>query len=359
MSFWLLFLSDLKSMLRNRMALFWFLVFPVIFILIFGAVFSGGQQPVFSIGFALAPDEPLGAGLAEASRHVKAFEVHAGSLPEELAALKKGNRALVIEIPAGGGASAFAGTKTAIPVYYDQGREQTSRMLFSVVDEMLMEAERRVSGRPRLLEARFQPLQTSPLRAIDFILPGILAMALMQLGFFGSFQMVVLREQKVLKALGATPLPRLHVLGAEVLVRLLVSLVQLALTITLGIAVFGLHVTGNWLAVLGVVVLGALTFTSLGYLLTCRARTMDSGQGLVQIVQFPMMFLSGIFFPVGIMPAFLRPVAAMMPLTYLGDALRQVMVGMSPEHSLASCLAILAGWLLGSFTLATVLWRWE
>jgi ABC-2 type transport system permease protein len=359
MSFWQLFLADFKSMLRNRMALFWFLVFPVIFILIFGAVFSGSQQPVFSIGFAFAPGDPLGAGLAEGLRQVKAFDVHAGTLPGELAALKKGDRALVIEIPAGAGANAFAGTSTSVPVYYDQGREQTSRMLFSVVDEMLMEAERRLSGRPRLLEPRFQPFQTSPLRTIDFILPGILAMALMQLGFFGSFQMVVLREQKVLKALGATPLPRFHVLGAEVLVRLLLSLVQLALTIAIGVAVFGLHVTGNWLAVLGVVVLGALTFTSLGYMLTCRARTIDSGQGLVQLVQFPMMFLSGIFFPVSIMPGFLKPVAALMPLTYLGDALRQVMVGMSPEHSLVSCLAILTGWLLGSFTLATVFWRWE
>ena len=66
-----------------------------------------------------------------------------------------------------------------------------------------------------------------------------------------------------------------------------------------------MHVIGNWLAVLGVVALGALTFTSLGYLLTCRARTVDSGQGLVQLVQFPMMFLSGIFFPVAIMPGFL------------------------------------------------------
>jgi len=359
MSFWLLFVADLKSMLRNRMALFWFLVFPVIFILIFGAVFSGSQQPVFAIGFAFASGDPLGSGLSEGLRKLDAFDVHTGTLATELAALRKGERTLVIEIPEGAARRAFGGAKTGIPVYYDKGHEQTSRLLFSVVDEMLMEAERRVSGRPRLLEAQFQPFQTSPLRTIDFILPGILAMALMQLGFFGSFQMVALREQKVLKALGATPLPRLHVLGAEVLVRLLLSLVQLALTIGIGVAVFGLHVTGSWLAVLGVVVLGALTFTSLGYLLTCRARTIDSGQGLVQLVQFPMMFLSGIFFPVGIMPGFLKRVAALLPLTYLGDALRQVMVGMPPEHPLGLCLAILGGWLVVSFALATALWRWE
>jgi ABC-2 type transport system permease protein len=359
MSFWQLFLADLKSMIRNRMALFWFLAFPVIFILIFGAVFSGGQQPAVQIGLVHQAGDPLAEGLAEGFARVKAFTVHTGTLDAELASLKKGQRAIVIQIPSGAGASAAAGIKTPIPVYYDKGREQSGRMLFSAVSEILNEAERRMAGRPRLLEAKLEPVQTSPLKSIDFLLPGILAMALMQLGFFGSFQMVSLREQKVLKALGATPLPRSYLLGAEVMVRLLVSLVQLGLMLAIGITVFGLHVTGNWLAVLGVVMLGALTFTSLGYLLTCRARTVDSGQGLVQLVQFPMMFLSGIFFPVGIMPGFLQPVAAAMPLTYLGDALRQVMVGMPPEHPLAWCLAILAGWLAASITLAVFLWRWE
>jgi ABC-2 type transport system permease protein len=181
----------------------------------------------------------------------------------------------------------------------------------------------------------------------------------MQLGFFGAFQMVSLREQKVLKALGATPLPRSHVLGAEVAVRLLLSLVQLALIVAIGMLVFRVRVTGNWLAVLGVVCLGALTFTSLGYLLTCRARTIDSGQGLVQLVQFPMMFLSGIFFPIAIMPDFLRPIVAAMPLTYLGDALRQVMVGMGPVYPLSLCLLVLAGWLVASLVLTVLFWRWE
>ena len=359
MTFWQLFLADLKSLVRNRMALFWFLAFPVIFILIFGAVFSGGQQASYSIGLSLGSGDPLAEGLRQSFGRIKAFTVHTGRLDDELAALKKGHRAVVIEIPAGAAASAAAGAKVTVPVYYDKSREQTGVMLFSIVNQVLAEAERRMAGRPSLLEAQLKPFQTTPLNYVDFLLPGILGMALMQLGFFGAFQMVSLREQKVLKALGATPLPRSYVLGAEVLVRLLLSLVQLGLTISIGVAVFSLHITGNWLAVLGIVILGALTFSSLGYLLTCRARTVDSAQGLVQLVQFPMMFLSGIFFPIGIMPGFLRPVVAAMPLTYLGDALRQVMVGMPAEYPLALCVLVLVGWLLVSLVLATLLWRWE
>lgn len=361
MTFWRLFVADLKSLLRNRMALFWFLLFPVVFMLIFGAIFSGNQEASYQVGVAAAPGDTLAAGIALGLGHVKAFTVHTGALSDELAAMKKGDRSLVIEIPEGAAAGAASGTLVKLPVYYDKGQEQTGMMLYAIVSDVFNEVERAISGRPRLLEAELTPYQTTPFRTIDFLLPGILAMALMQLGLFGSVQLLSLREQKVLKALGATPLPRIYVLGAEILVRLLLSLVQLALILALGMSVFGVHVTGNWWQVIGMVVLGALTFTSLGYVLTSFAKTVDAGQGLIQLIQFPMMFLSGIFFPLSTMPGFLKPVTRIMPLTYLGDALRQVMVGMSatPEYPLTLCLIVLGGWLVASTVLGVVLWRWE
>lgn len=354
-----LFIADLKSLLRNYMALFWFLAFPIIFILIFGAIFSGNQEATYRVGLSYQAGDPVGEGIAQGFRQVKAFRVSTGGLADELAALKKGERALVVEIPSGAAARILTGAKVDIPVHYDKGHEQTSMMLFSIVNEMFNEAERRISGRPRLMEARLQPYQTNGLKDIDFLLPGILAMALMQLGLFGSFELLSLREQKVLKALGATPLPRSYVLGAEVLVRLLLSMVQLGLIVSIGVTVFNVHITGNWAAVLGLIVLGALTFTSMGYMLTSFARTVDAGQGLVQLVQFPMMFLSGIFFPISIMPKFLKPIVKAMPLTYLGDALRQVMVGMAPEYALGKDIAILGAWLAATAIMAVIFWKWE
>lgn len=359
MSFLWLFVANLKSLLRNRMALFWFLLFPVLFILIFGAVFSGGQQPRLDVGLACREGDPLCAGLEQGFAQVKALALHKGTLAGELAALGKGERTLVLEIPDGAATNALRQAETTLPLHYDKGREQTAMMAIAVVRELLGEAEQRLSGRPRLWRVAPKAIQADRLGYIDFLLPGILAMALMQLGFFGAFQIVSLREQKVLKALGATPLPRSHLLAAEVLVRLLVSLLQLAICVAIGVTVFHVRLVGHWAAILGVVTLGALTFTSLGYLLTCRARSVDSGQGLVQLVQFPMMFLSGIFFPLAIMPSFLKPVIVSLPLTYLGDALRQVMVGMPPNYPLGLCLAVLSGWLAVSVLLTIVLWRWE
>ncbi|MGE5550895.1 MAG: ABC transporter permease [Bacteroidota bacterium] len=359
MTFWRLFTANLKSLVRDYMALFWFMAFPVIFILIFGAVFSGNQDATYNIGLAYAKDDRLAAGVAQGFKAVKVFYVTEGSLEDELAALKKGDRSIVVEIPDGAGLKAFQGDKVTVPVYYDAGKEQYARMLYSIVSEMLNEAERRLTGRPRLLEATLKPYQAQEHKYIDFLLPGILAMALMQLGLFGAFDLLSLREQKVLKGLGATPLPRLYVLGAEVLVRLLLSLVQLSLIVSIGVTVFGVSVTGHWPSIVGIVILGAMTFTSMGYMLTSFSRTVEAGQGLVQLVQFPMMFLSGIFFPIEIMPKFLAPVVKAMPLTYLGDALRQVMVGMSPQYPLLLEVGILAGWLVVSMIVAVIFWRWE
>ena len=80
---------------------------------------------------------------------------------------------------------------------------------------------------------------------------------------------------------------------------------------------------------------------------------------LINIITFPMMFLSGIFFPIEVMPDFLRPVLEALPLTYLGDGLRQIMVGATPLHSLTTDIAVLGGWLIVCMVLAIRFFRWE
>jgi ABC-2 type transport system permease protein len=80
---------------------------------------------------------------------------------------------------------------------------------------------------------------------------------------------------------------------------------------------------------------------------------------IIQLIQFPMLFLSGVFFPIEIMPAFMRPVEAIMPLSNLGDGLRQVMVDATPQHSFVLNVVVLAAWLVISTLLTTRLFKWE
>ena len=106
-------------------------------------------------------------------------------------------------------------------------------------------------------------------------------------------------------------------------------------------------------------VLGALTFVSLGYLIAALSKTEESVFGITSVLNFPMMFLSGIFFPLEIMPDWIRPVVQAIPLTYLVDALRQTMVGAPPVHALGLDALVLGIWLAVAAVLSVRLFRWE
>ncbi len=181
----------------------------------------------------------------------------------------------------------------------------------------------------------------------------------MQLGLFSAVGLVSQREKLILKRLGATPLPRWTLVGSNVVLRLLIGIGQAVLIMGIGVAVFGVTVLGSFWLMAGIVVLGALAFIAIGYVIASFARTEEAADGIVQVIQFPMMFLSGIFFPLEIMPSVLRPVAAVLPLTYLGDALRQVMVGGSAYAPLPLDLGILAVWFVVCLGVSARFFRWE
>ena len=161
------------------------------------------------------------------------------------------------------------------------------------------------------------------------------------------------------KRLNATPLPRWVLVGSNVVVRLVIAAVQTALILGIGVVLLGVRVDGNPLLIGGFVLLGALAFTSIGYVIASFARTEEAANGITSVVQLPLMFLSGIFFPLEILPQWLKTVATFMPLTYLGDALRQTMVGGAPFVPLWVDFAVLAGWLVVTLGISARFFRWQ
>jgi ABC-2 type transport system permease protein len=151
-------------------------------------------------------------------------------------------------------------------------------------------------------------------------------MAIMQLGVFAAIPLVADREKNILKRLSATPLHRWQLVGSNVIMRLLIAIAQTIIIIGVGTYFFGLQTTGNLALVAVFVMLGAVAFISLGYVIASFAPSEDAANGMTSIVQFPLMFLSGTFFVIDQMAPPLQTVARFMPLTYLSDALRQIMV---------------------------------
>jgi ABC-2 type transport system permease protein len=121
----------------------------------------------------------------------------------------------------------------------------------------------------------------------------------------------------------------------------------------------GTETTGRWAATGFFVVLGSLTFIAIGYVIASFTPTEEAANGVTQVIQLPMLFLSGIFFPIATMGDLLQSVARLLPLTYLGDALRQVMVDGTPFAPLAVYALVLVAWLVVSFGIAARYFRWQ
>jgi len=201
-------------------------------------------------------------------------------------------------------------------------------------------------------------VQGGQLSASAFFVPSILAMALMQLGIFSAIPLVEQREKKILKRLSATPLPRWALVGSNVALRLIIAAAQTIIILAVGSQLFQVSVSGNPLVIAGFIVVGAMAFTSMGYVIASFAPTEESANFIVSAVQFPMMFLSGIFFPLQGLPDWLHTVASFLPLTYLGDALRQTMVNGVPFAPLQFDAIVLGGWLIVCLAISARYFRW-
>ena len=268
-----------------------------LFMFLFGMIFP--QNVNFDLGVVVEEPDFFAQSFLANLEQVEMLTLFQGSLEDELDALGQRKRNAVLVLPdIQFGPDLFnedqSNESVAIPVYYDAS-SQANKVLIFMLSEIFNHVERGMQNRARIFTLDAKPVQAESLRDVDYLLPGILAMALMQLGLFGSLRLVYLRERRILRSLGATPLPRTHIVLSEIIIRLLMAAIQTLLIILIGHFVFDVQIMGSWWQVLGAVFFGAAVFVSIGYMLVTFAKTEESGNGIIQVVQFPMMFLSGIF----------------------------------------------------------------
>jgi ABC-2 type transport system permease protein len=358
-------LANLKSFTRDRAALFWTLAFPILFVVLFGTIFSGGGTPNYDLGWVDQDGSAAVGQLRTAFEQSGVVTLHDSTLANAQEAMRRGEIDGIVVVPAGVGAALVAAPGSAtngaaqLTVYTDPTQSSSSAAINQIAKSVVTAVNQQLSGKPPVLSVDSQSLQTRQLTNVSYFVPSILAMALMQLGIFASIPLVQQREKLILKRLQATPLPRWTLVVSNIAVRLVIAAVQTALIVAIGIGLLGVQLTGDWPEIILVVGLGAVTFVSIGYVIASFAKTEEAANGMTSIVQFPLMFLSGIFFPLEIMPQWLRSIATLMPLTYLGDALRQVMVGGIPFAPLGVDLAILGGWLVACFAISARFFRWQ
>lgn len=357
-----LYLAQAKQFMRDRAAVFFVLLLPVAFGVFFGLVFSGDNGFTLQLGVV---NEDLGetgdsiVSSLEDTDGADGFHVWTGSRAEMLAALEQGDVHVVMVLPQGLSDSLAAGQSVKVEAYHDPARPTSSGVGLGVLHSLLGDINLALSGSTPKLEVLERTVQSDPLRSIDFYLPGMLGVALLWLGVFGTAQPVVAqREALVYRRIGVTSVSRVSILAAEVSWRVTVGLMQTVTFLVVGYLGFGVGVEA-WLPFIGTVLLGTLVFVCLGYVLAGLGRSMESSMAIAQLVNFPMMMLSGSMFSAEMLPAIFQPIVRFLPLTYLSDLLRQTMVGAPAVHPMALDFAVLGGWMVVLMLLAGKLWRWE
>jgi len=357
-------IANIRSYLRDRAAVFWTLVFPLIFIVMFGAIFTGGGSSVGQYGWVDLDGSPESGALRSAFAAQANIELVDSNEATALAAMREGDLDSVLVIPAGYGAQVRAlaadpGAPATIAVYSDPSQGSATAEIYQVVGTVLGEVNLAASGRGPTIVPDPQTIQTQDFSFISYLVPSILGMAVMQLGIFSAIPLVADREKLILKRLSATPLKRWQLVVSNVIMRLLLAIAQAVIIVAVGAQLFGVEIGGNLVLMAALIVLGAMSFIALGYVIASFAKTEDAANGMTSVVQFPLMFLSGTFFPIDSMPEALQAVARVMPLTYLSDGLRQVMVDGTPFNPLWVCFAVLAGFLAICFAISARFFRWQ
>ena len=356
-------IANIKSYVRDRAALFWTLAFPLIFIFMFGFIFQGGGGGGLTLGWVDDDGSPASEQLRTAFSASGTTDLVETTEADALAMMQDGEVDAVIVVRDGYGdavSAGAAGTATApasITVFTDPSRANLAGSVYQAVGAVLGVVN--LGGRPPLVVPETRTIQTENLNFISYFVPSMLGLSVMQVGIFAAIPLVADREKLILKRLAATPLRRWQLVGSNVLMRLLIAMVQAVIIVAVGVLSFGVEVTGSIAMVAGFVVLGALAFLALGYVVASFAGTEDAANGITSVIQFPMMFLSGTFFPINDMPDVLQGIARVIPLTYLSDALRQVMVSGAAFAPLWLCAAVLVGWLVVCFGIASVKFRWQ
>jgi ABC-2 type transport system permease protein len=245
-----------------------------------------------------------------------------------------------------------------ITLYYNQGRIQQAQTGISVIKESLDNLNHQITKTPNLFILTQKAINAKSLNYIDFLVPGIIAMAIMQLGVFSIvFVMVDYRRKGIMKRLMATPMRPIEFITGQVLTRIVVSLLQVFVIISMAVLIFHINVVGNYFELLFLIFLGGLLFISMGFAASTVAKTEESAAPVANIIIFPMLFLSGIFFPFEAMPLWLQHIAYYFPLRFLADAMRSVMTNGASLYAIRTDIYWLIIWSAFMIILAVSFFR--
>jgi len=355
-----LFGAELKMMFREKQVWFWNLFFPIILMVIFMVIFGGGSDGDFKAKIAVVKPSANEASdrLESSLRQVPVFDWKSEQpVTAEQADLwvKEKDVDAAIVLPDEGS------TNIGLIVNKENETNATTQALSGILDQFVQQANYMAAGlEPTFkLETRAVSSGSENLNYVDFLLTGMIALAIAQGGLFGMVDMVEMRRKGLLKRLRLTPV-KMGLFGvAGMLVRFVLGIVQIVILTLIGVLGFSANLNIGIGTLLVGFFVGALAFNAIGYMISSFSKSIEAYMGIANIASFLMMFLSGIFFPTSGFPEWLVPVSQVLPLTYFVESIRDGMVYGSgiATGEFWTGIGILGAWGVVAFLAGVLIYR--
>ncbi len=356
-----MFMVQLKLTFREKQSWFWGIFFPIILMVIFMSIFSGRNDNEFSANVAIVNESsnPSSTMLLEQIKQIPIFEFE-NEEPisrvdaEKLVKEQEVDAAIVLP-------ESVEASSLQLVVNKEDEQGVTAQALSGMLNQFVQQANLTAAGVTPTYELQIESISSgnAELQYTDFLLTGMIALSIAQGGMFGMVGLVEMGRKGLIKRLRMTPANMNYFGLSDMIMRVLFSIVQIVLLSLIGVFIFGANLFINFPSLIVVFILGTLSFTAIGYFVSSFSKTTEAYMGVANILNFLMMFLSGVFFPIETMPEWIQPISNVLPLTYFVEGLRESMVY---ETSVLSAnlwmgIGIIVLWGVCTFVLGSFLYK--
>lgn len=353
-----------RRFFRDRLSIFFGILFPLIFLFVFGGIFGQSNDVSFRVAVINNSSSEFAKDFTKNLKKQKVFDVDAEATRLDAAKEKMTRSQLdaAIVLPKDFGTP---NAKTKLPegnakVYYTQNNEQAGQTLSSLLEGSFKTINENLTGSVDLFTVSGEQLKNKSLSPFDYTFSGLLGFSLLGIGIFGPVNVFPeLKKQGILRRLSTTPLKVWEYFSSIAISQTIIGLVSLAVMFGVAITVFDLNIAGNFLELIGFLIFSIVLVLGIGLAIGGWAKNERQAAPLSNIVVFPMMFLSGTFFPRFLMPEWLQNASAFLPLTPVIDGIRLIITEGAHYVALLPQLGLMAAWMVIVYVVAFRVFRWE
>jgi ABC-2 type transport system permease protein len=347
---------------RDKTALFFTIAFPLIFLFIFGGIFGKTGDTSFKVALINQSQTAFSGQFAAQLKSNKLYKVNdtVTTVDQAKQKMSRGEIDSAIILPPGFGAVKNGHPGGQAVVFYDQNNEQAAQTLTTVLQGTFDGINAKLVAQDKPFSVKAARTNQNGLSRFDYTFSGLLGFAIIGLGIFGPVNYFPeMKKTGVLRRLHVTPLRVWEYFVSNVLSTSAIGLFSLSVMFVVAREVFHFHMRGNYLELAIYIVLSIFTIFGIGLAVGGWAKNENQAAPLANIIVFPMMFLTGAFFPRFLMPEWLQQVSAFLPLTPVIDGIRMIMTENKHLIDLGPQLGLLAIWTIIIYAIAFRSFRWE